>query len=391
MKRMAAFGLFTLVLLGHGTICRAAAPGFQAGLWEMNMETKLEGLPFAMPSTVVTVKQCMTPEDKVPKDPDAKNCTFNKVKASGNKVSWEFTCNEENAKVTGKGEMTYSGTSCSGTTKTVIDSKDGKMTATTAMKGKRLGKCSGEQQSVSVNGQDVNQLKEQHEQVAEMVKKIEAESEADRQRSMQLIKQIKVPKEKADACDHFQHADGSQKSECDDRQPELAIREGQWEITKEMTGKTVMQSTGKKATAQTFFTPVTVERSTSCFSPFNEPVRMENMKRSGNTVTWKHADDNSLTRMEQAGGVEYQGNSYEGGSIETLVSGNTTQYTYTRLTGRRVGDGNCMGRDITSREMRKRRLAGGTRSAAQGERSPEDAARKAIENPVRELRSIFGF
>src|SRR6185369_14513883 len=131
--------------------CRLLEPSIvdaiETGRWEMNMETRMEGLPFAMPPTVVTVTQCISQKDLIPKDPNAKNCTFKNLKTSGNKVTWEYECNQDGSKVTGKGDMNYSGSTCSGTQKTVIISEGQKMTATTKMTGKRLGKCSGEEQS----------------------------------------------------------------------------------------------------------------------------------------------------------------------------------------------------------------------------------------------------
>ncbi|OGU10454.1 MAG: hypothetical protein A2075_11830 [Geobacteraceae bacterium GWC2_58_44] len=383
MKRIAAYGVFTLMLLGHGAICGAAGPGFQAGLWEMNMETRMEGLPMAVPPSIVTVKQCLTPEEQVPKDPNSSNCTFGKMKQSGNKVSWEYQCNQDGTRATGKGEMTYSGTTSSGISKTTIVSDQGRMTATTKMKGKRLGKCSGEEQTVSVDGHDVKELQEKGRQLQERAREGGAREEAKRQRSLKLINQIKIPKEKGDACEHVYnpYVSAYVKSDCDDRLPELAIRAGEWEVTTEITGKQVY---GEMVS----YLPVEVEKSKVCLSPFNEPesLRSEKMKRSGNTITWREATDEGI-KMEFTGGVEYQGNSFEGGSIKR--SG--TDYFYTRVTGRRVGDGNCMGRDLTAKKIRKAKLSGESPRAAAGENGARGVVDQVLDNPVRKMRSIIGF
>lgn len=59
MKRIIACGVGLLMMSGTG-ICLAATPALQEGLWETTMETTLEGLPFAIPPTVVKSKQCLT-------------------------------------------------------------------------------------------------------------------------------------------------------------------------------------------------------------------------------------------------------------------------------------------------------------------------------------------
>jgi hypothetical protein len=130
MKRLVACGFGFLMISGTG-ICQAAAPPLQEGMWETTMETTMEGLPFAIPATVVKTKQCMTKKDMIPKDENQKNCTMKNQKISGNKASWEFECNQDGSKVTGKGEVTYTGTSSSGTMTNRIASEGSTMTAMT--------------------------------------------------------------------------------------------------------------------------------------------------------------------------------------------------------------------------------------------------------------------
>lgn len=139
-----------LTLLSAGATLSWGAPeptDLQEGLWEMRMESTMTGIPFELPPSVVVVQQCLTAKDFVPKDPNS-TCTFNKMNTSGNKATWEADCIQNGTKATSSGEITYSKTSCSGTSKTVITTPDGSsLTAHTIIKGKRLGKCQGEEQS----------------------------------------------------------------------------------------------------------------------------------------------------------------------------------------------------------------------------------------------------
>lgn len=159
MKRalMAAILFSSLSLGGIVPQVGAAGPDIQDGLWEMTMETQMEGLPVAMPPVAVTVTQCISRNDPVVRDQDAgKNCRVLNQKISGNKVSWEIECTDSEAKVAGKGEMAYSGSTCKGVTKMVMTLKDGeKMTSTIRMKGHRIGACPPGGAATSATGKKV--------------------------------------------------------------------------------------------------------------------------------------------------------------------------------------------------------------------------------------------
>jgi hypothetical protein len=114
----------------------------QEGMWEHTMEVKMEGMP-GVPAMPFTTKQCMTKKDLVPQSSENKeNCKILEQKITGNKVVWKAKCTEKNSVIESEGEITYSGTSYSGTQKTKITEKGGQvMTSTTKMKGRRIGDC----------------------------------------------------------------------------------------------------------------------------------------------------------------------------------------------------------------------------------------------------------
>jgi len=112
------------------------------GMWEHTMEVKMEGMP-GVPAMPFTTTQCMTKKDLVPQSSENKeNCKILEQKITGNKVVWKAKCTEKNSVIESEGEVTYSGTSYSGSQKTKITEKGGQvMTSTAKMKGRRIGDC----------------------------------------------------------------------------------------------------------------------------------------------------------------------------------------------------------------------------------------------------------
>lgn len=376
MRRRPVLGLAGCILLGVAPLCSGATP-FQEGMWETTMETTMEGLPMAVPPTVVTTRQCVTQSDLVPKPPQGQNCTFTNVKRKGGKVSWEFTCNQDGATSTGRGEITYSSTASSGTMTVSISSKDGDLTARTKMKGKRVGACTGEAASMTVNGQDMRDIEARANQAKQTIKEHEMQNEANRKEFVRISKQVRIPKEKAGGCERGIGENG--KNACDESFPPLAIKAGLWEVTTETTSRQLYGGN-----AEIYNTPAksTVK---SCLSPVSEPVLDNNLpraasRRSGNTVTW-----NGKTLYGAiSGGVEYRGDSFEGGSFTKGEMGEN----YTKVTGRRIGDGDCIAMERSSRRIgtdtSSRKIPSASESGSGG-------AMETIKNPVKKLRSIFGF
>jgi len=71
-----------------------------------------------------TTTKCMTKKDLVPQSSEKKdNCKILEQKATGNKVVWKARCTEKDSVIESEGEITYSGTTYSGSQKTKITEK----------------------------------------------------------------------------------------------------------------------------------------------------------------------------------------------------------------------------------------------------------------------------
>ena len=112
------------------------------GMWEHTMEVKMEGMP-GVPAMPFTTTKCMTKKDLVPESSENKeNCKILEQKVTGNKVVWKARCTEKGSVIESEGDITYNGTTYSGSQKTKITEKGGQvMTSTAKMKGRRIGDC----------------------------------------------------------------------------------------------------------------------------------------------------------------------------------------------------------------------------------------------------------
>jgi hypothetical protein len=127
-----------LVIAGCDSKPKAPSMNMQDGQWEMTMKMDMPGMPPAamQPRTITT---CLSKKDLIPQSqPDAQNkCEIKNRNIAGDTVTWEMVC----PNMTGKGTMTYAGTTVVGGSETTIN-MDGKIqTIKTAMSGKYLGPC----------------------------------------------------------------------------------------------------------------------------------------------------------------------------------------------------------------------------------------------------------
>ena len=108
----------------------------QEGKWEITSTVEMEGMPAAMmkPQTVTT---CLKQNDYVPKEQEQKDCTMKDVKVDGNTVTWEVVCKDSS----GKGTITYAGSTFDGTMLTMMKQEGKDMTVKMTMKGKHIGPC----------------------------------------------------------------------------------------------------------------------------------------------------------------------------------------------------------------------------------------------------------
>ena len=121
----------------------AAGPAGSPGLWEVTMTStmEMEGMQMAMPP--VTRRHCVTAEDLVPKAGNpGQECRIDDQQTGGNTVSWRMSCDTPQGPMTGKGEMTYSGDTYSGTFVMNMPGGDGRPgTMKQTLKGRRVGDC----------------------------------------------------------------------------------------------------------------------------------------------------------------------------------------------------------------------------------------------------------
>jgi hypothetical protein len=120
-----------------------AAPAWSAGsdeLWEITQKMAMPGMN--MPGIKITSCIARNGNYKPGDDPNAKNCTVDDYKVSGNTVTWKMRCTGKNA-MTGSGEMTKT----ADTMKGVFRMSASGMDMTQTMDGKRVGTCdAGEEQ-----------------------------------------------------------------------------------------------------------------------------------------------------------------------------------------------------------------------------------------------------
>lgn len=122
--------------------CAAAwAQQMKEGLWEITTQLEMKGLPQAMPP--VSVRQCVTKKDPVPKSEDKSvTCQTTSKKISGNKVSYAMECKGKEETMLISGDISYTGESMSGNSTTVIKVKgQPEMRMSNKLKGKYLGAC----------------------------------------------------------------------------------------------------------------------------------------------------------------------------------------------------------------------------------------------------------
>lgn len=136
MKRTFA-GLMLALLI---TAIPAWGLDFVPGKYEITAQVDMPGMPQGMPPQTMT--QCLDKQNPVPNtNPDSQGCTVTDMKNKGNTVTYTMTCNQQGMAIKSTGRMTFNGDTFEGSSQTVMGPKAGGMIITTAIKGKRIGKC----------------------------------------------------------------------------------------------------------------------------------------------------------------------------------------------------------------------------------------------------------
>jgi hypothetical protein len=80
----------------------------QEGLWEIQGEMKIEGMPFPMPPVPMAYTQCPTKKDMVPqKKVKDQECKTIKNEIAGNTVTWVMHCKDKNGVMDSRGKIKH--------------------------------------------------------------------------------------------------------------------------------------------------------------------------------------------------------------------------------------------------------------------------------------------
>lgn len=147
LRKTTTLTLVILLAMVALSAAAVAAPDMQPGQWAITTTMEIPGMPMKMPP--MTIKQCLTKEDIIPKQSSnmgsmSKNspCAVKNVATEGNKVIWDVECKGQRQQMQGHGEVTYHGTTMEGTvTVTVVIPGQGTRKMIMHMTGKRIGAC----------------------------------------------------------------------------------------------------------------------------------------------------------------------------------------------------------------------------------------------------------
>jgi len=379
--------LFALVLLCAAGTAHPAGVDMKEGNWEISSETSMAMEGMSMPPMANKSTYCLTREDPVPKGEKDKECRIVKQKITGNKVSWRMECK----KGEGEGEISYHGTTYDGFFKMKMVEDGQAMNMNVKLAGKYLGPCPKGQTS-GATGETARQMAAGQQAAAEAKQRqaqLQAEQAANAKKGEALIKRSVVPAEEIGACGQ---AGFGRTPECEGKAGDLNLKPGEYEITVE-----------KGSRFGTTYTPVEVERKTVCLTE-DDPVptalgagRPAQVKRGKEKITWTEAAGGRATK----GGILYRGNSLEGAVTSTMDLGPGQQsLAVAKVTGRRIGDGDCIGgRDYSAKarvdSAKKKgddpaKKDGGT-GAKKGGGDSAAYTDNLLKNPVKGIRNLFGF
>lgn len=421
--------LFFCVLVAGGS--RAHALEMRDGEWEVVSETSVTMGAISMPGMTSKATLCLTRDDPYPTAEKEKDCKVVDQKVVGNKVSWRIVCKDAE----GDGEITYSGTSYKGTfrmrttdggeatrkrtEKSAAKAKQKKAaeeegvgeetTMTMKLSGKYLGPCPKGQKSGFTGETAARQA--QAEQGIAAAKQAQAEQEALRKKCEEFMKRVSVPAEDPGGC--VQNGFGWS-AKCHTAVGDLNLQYGLYEITVEEANRAGQFCSMKEEKRKNGEKPITICMNQA--DPVPPELRtgrqVRQVRRGKDRITWK----DSFEGGEVRGGVVYRGTSFEGVLYQKTGSPSGMESIHVkRVTGRRVGEGDCRdfkaGYEYTSRE-RSDAAVGGSKGkqpsqaessgAQEGPKSPDaaptekekpsDSGKGSGEiNPVKEIRKLFKF
>lgn len=108
------------------------------GKWSIVTTMDMPNMPFQMPPVRIT--QCLTKQDYMPRQEEAKNeslCQIVNKKVKGSTVSWDVKCPDSKSHTV----ITYNYDSFSGDTKVETTAKGEKMLMSSHIEGQYIGSC----------------------------------------------------------------------------------------------------------------------------------------------------------------------------------------------------------------------------------------------------------
>lgn len=117
----------------------------QPGMWEYRMETRMTGMPMAIPPQ--TIRRCLSAQDVAQNrhltgEQGKSPCTISNFKAASGKVSFEFLCKSEHGSMKGTSSGSASATALEFETRLqMVPPQQGMSEMTQKMSAKRLGNC----------------------------------------------------------------------------------------------------------------------------------------------------------------------------------------------------------------------------------------------------------
>jgi len=371
--------LFVLILPCVGGTASSAGVDMKEGNWAITSETSMAMEGMSMPSMANKSTYCLTREDPVPKGKQDEECRIVHQKVTGNKVSWRMECK----KGEGEGEISYHGTTYKGFFKMRVTEDGQTMKMNMKLAGKYLGPCPKGQKS-GATGETAKQMAKGQEMAAQAKRQqaqMQAEQAENTKRGEALVKRSAVPAEERGAC--AQEGFG-RTPECERKSGDLNLTPGEYEITIEKVSK-----------AGASYTPIQVERKSVCVTS-EAPVpdalgagTPRHVKRGKEKITWTETAAGRTTR----GGILYRGDSLDGALTNTMNLAPGQQVLYvTKITGRRIGDGGCVGgRDYSAKGRAysaKRSIGDSTKKSGGDSGTHTD---NILKNPVKGIRNLFGF
>lgn len=131
----------SISLFLSSSVSFAQLPDIKEGLWRVNTETLIPGMPVKMPA--MSIERCFTQKDMNPeKILQQNNCQIKHMDIQNNLAQWSMSCQQDGLSMQGSGSIQYQQTSFLGTfDMTMSGASQGGMTLHTKLTGHYVGKC----------------------------------------------------------------------------------------------------------------------------------------------------------------------------------------------------------------------------------------------------------